>query len=126
MNLIWCRYSSLVFVRVLPLHRFAEFHPRVDPRPGRFLVHAFGQARDTDRADDHTIEREWHSAADKINLAGIHVHNAEVAVGPGLIQLPHRLRGLPVKRRGERLAFGERMFCKAAPSMRSEDTTLPA
>src|SRR5262245_41809829 len=107
MNLIWCRYSSLVFVPALPLHRFAEFHPRVDPRAGRFLVHAFGQARDADRADDDTIERERHSAADKINLAGIHVHNAEVAVGPGLMQLSHRLRGLPVKRRGERLAFGE-------------------
>src|SRR5262249_47116498 len=67
----------------------------------------FGQAGDANLADEQAIECEWYSAADEINLPWIHVHDAEISIGSGLIKLPQGLRGLPVKSRGERLAFGK-------------------
>src|SRR5262245_49699659 len=97
--------ASSRFPSTLLLHRFAEFHPGLDPRPGRLLVHAFRQAGHPNAADEYAVERKRYSAADEVNLPRIHVHDAEVSIGPSLVQLPQRLRGLPVKSRSKRLAL---------------------
>src|SRR5215467_2959980 len=70
----------------LLLHRRAQLRPGRDPGIGRFLVDAFRQTGNPDAADQLAIDGERHAAADQIDLAGIHVHDPEIAIRPRLVE----------------------------------------
>src|ERR1700726_4328277 len=68
--------------------------PSRDAGKASLLVDPFGESGDADRSEELTVEPQRHTAADQINLAGIHAHDAEIAVRTGLGDIRQGLRGL--------------------------------
>src|SRR5262249_59195826 len=99
----WALDSPPIARAISFLHGFAEFHPGRNPGAARLLVLAFGQPGDADRADELAVERQRYPAADEVNLVAVHVHDPEVTVGAGLVEVGELLGRLPVLRRGEGL-----------------------
>src|SRR5580700_4331073 len=73
----------------------AHLFPSRDPCISGFLVLA-GRSGDADRSDELAIKRDRDAAVDQIDLVSVHVHDAEVAVGLGLVEFRHGLRSRPV------------------------------
>src|SRR5690349_20598376 len=74
-------------IRTLFFHALAVLIPRVDARQCRFFVNAFRQPGNTDGTYQSIVDRERHATADEVNFAGVHVHDAEVAIGTGFAEL---------------------------------------
>jgi hypothetical protein len=72
--------------------------PSRDPGPRRHIVRPLGLSSDADRTDLYAVDGKRDPAAHKINLTGMHIHNAKEAVGPGRRQFTQKLRALSVKR----------------------------
>src|SRR5258706_4838840 len=89
------------------LHVFTELLPSSDPGPRCFLVDTLGQSGNAHSTDESALNGERHSATDEIDLARIHVYDAEVSVRAFLCEIGQDFRGLPKNGRCERLAFGK-------------------
>src|SRR5215472_5617799 len=75
------------------LHGLTELGPRRNPGPASLFVDALRQPGDADRSDELAVDRKRHSPADQIDLAGIHVHDPEIPIGPRLEELGEIFRG---------------------------------
>src|SRR6266446_10941842 len=91
----------------LLLHFFTELLPSRDPGPRRFLVDTLRQSGNAHSTNETAVNGERHSATYEIDLARIHVHDAEVPVRAFLGEIGQDFRGLPQNCRSKRLAFGK-------------------
>ena len=104
---------------------FAILLPSGDPRLRCLFINAGRQARHTHGANESIIDGERQSTGNKINLAGVHVHDAVKSVGSRRQQVGYRPVGCRVMTAAKALPVAWRSELNEVPSIRSTETRCP-